>query len=287
MKDKYKAIWLSHSSISDFLECPRSYYLKNIYKDKRTGNKIGIVSPALSLGQAVHEVLESLSVIPTHKRFETPLIEYFDKAWKKVTGKKGGFTSKELENEYKQRGIDMINRVRKNPGPLKNKAVKIQEDLPYFWISEDDNLILCGKIDWLEYLEETNSVNIIDFKTNKETTEDPESLQLPIYYILAKNTQKWDVKKASYWYLNTDDKPIDKELPDYETSFQKILSIGKKIKLARQLESFNCPNGKDGCKACRQYEKILNNEAEPVYSADRRDLYIIDSENNKSEGVII
>jgi len=31
-KDKFAAIWISHSSISDFLKCPRSYFLKNIYK---------------------------------------------------------------------------------------------------------------------------------------------------------------------------------------------------------------------------------------------------------------
>ena len=287
MKDKYKAVWLSHSSINDFLECPRAYYLKNIYKDKRTGNKVGIASPALSLGQAVHEVLESLSTIPTHKRFETPLIDRFETAWEKVSGKRGGFTSNEVEKEYKQRGIDMINRVRTNPGPLKNKAVKNEEDLPYFWLSEDDNLILCGKIDWLEYLEDINAVNIIDFKTSKEASEDPDSLQLPIYHILARNTQKWDVKKASYWYLNIDDQPVEKELPDYDQSYSKILSIGKKIKLARQLESFNCPNGEEGCKACRQHEKIIKGEAELVYSADRRDIYLIDWNENKSEGVII
>ncbi len=54
MPDKYTATWVSHSSMGDFIKCPRAYYLKNMYKNPKTGKKIGIVSPALSLGSAVH-----------------------------------------------------------------------------------------------------------------------------------------------------------------------------------------------------------------------------------------
>jgi hypothetical protein len=61
--DKYKAVWVSHSSIGDFLKCPRAYFLHNVYKDPKTGRKINIVSPALSLGLAVHTALESLKVV--------------------------------------------------------------------------------------------------------------------------------------------------------------------------------------------------------------------------------
>ena len=63
-KDKYAALWVSHSSMTDFLNCPRSYFLRNIYRDKTTGKKISLISPALALVQVVHEVLESLSVLP-------------------------------------------------------------------------------------------------------------------------------------------------------------------------------------------------------------------------------
>ncbi|HVX92951.1 MAG TPA: PD-(D/E)XK nuclease family protein [Candidatus Dojkabacteria bacterium] len=286
MADKYSATWVSHSSITDFLKCPRLYYLKNIYKDKKTGNKIAIASPALSLGQAVHEVIESLSKIPLSRRFETPLVELYEQAWSKVSGKKGGFLNQETENQYKKRGLDMINRVRKNPGPLKNLAVKIEEDLPQFWLSEEDNIILCGKVDWLEYLPDTDSVHIIDFKTSKDAQEDPESLQLPIYHLLVKNTQKRDVTKASYWYLEQNDEPTPKELPDYDESYSKVLSIAKKIKLARQLESFKCPNGEEGCRDCKPYERIIKGGGELVYTSDKRDIYILESEEKK-EGKIL
>jgi len=181
MSDKYTAVWVSHTSISDFLRCPRAYYLKNIYRDPKTNHKIKLMSPSLALGSAVHEVLESLSVLPRQTRFSGSLIAKFDRAWEKITGKKGGFINADTEYKFKQRGQEMLRRVMNNPGPLSGLAVKIQMDLPQFWLSEEDNIMLCGKIDWLEYLPDSDSVHIIDFKTGK-TEEDPDSLQLPIYH---------------------------------------------------------------------------------------------------------
>ena len=72
--DKYTAVWVSHSSISDFLQCPRAYFLNNVYRDPQTGHKINLMSPPLALGQAVHYVIESLSILNVDKRFTEPLM---------------------------------------------------------------------------------------------------------------------------------------------------------------------------------------------------------------------
>jgi len=125
-KDKYSAVWVSHSSISDWLSCPRAYFLKNVYKNPLTRKKVAIVSPPLSLGQAVHEVIESLSVLAVDRRLAEPLLAKFNQAWEKVKGKKGGFLSETEEAKYKERGKEMLLRVEKNPGPLKNLGMKIQ-----------------------------------------------------------------------------------------------------------------------------------------------------------------
>ncbi|MBU0975072.1 PD-(D/E)XK nuclease family protein, partial [Patescibacteria group bacterium] len=125
MPDKFTATWVSHSSIGDFLKCPRSYYLKNIYKDPKTGNKVQITSAPLSLGSAVHEVIEALSSISTKDRFKDSLLEKFDNAWKKYSGKIGGFTSKSQEEKFKNEGREMIRKIIQNPGPLKALSVKI------------------------------------------------------------------------------------------------------------------------------------------------------------------
>lgn len=285
--DKYTALWVSHTSISDFLRCPKAYYLKNVYKDPKTKHKIKIMSPALALGQAVHEVLESLSVLPTDRRFEQSLIDKLDKAWEKIKDKKGGFQSDEVEYTYKQRGQEMLRRVMANPGPLATLSVKIQKDLPSYWLSEEENIILCGKIDWLEYLPETDSVHIIDFKTGRNE-EEADSLQLPIYHLLVHNCQKRNVTKASYWYLFTSDTLTEKTLPNLDEAQTKILEIARQMKLARQLNRFKCPNGDDGCPACRPLQAIIDNEAEFVgEDAYRNDVYILKTPTDEKESKIL
>lgn len=272
--DKYKAVWVSHSSIADFLKCPRAYYLRNVYKDPKTGHKITHMQPPLALGQAVHDVLEEISTLPVNARFSVPLTKRLNVHWENVSGKKGGFLNKEVEDEYRQRGMEMLKKVEGNPGPLANKAIKIGQDLPYYWLSEEDNIILCGKIDWLEYLPDNDSVHIIDFKTGK-AQEDGDSLQLPIYYLLAVNTQGRKIDKVSYWYLSSGDSLVQKELPNLDDSFAKVYKVAKRMKLARQIEIFNCP--KDGCYSCRPLERILKGEGELVgISSYNQDIYILE-----------
>lgn len=275
-QDKYSAVWVSHSSMGDFLKCPRAYYLKNIYKDPKTGRKINIVSPALSLGSAVHEVVEGLGEFKAEERFNGDLLKKLETVWQKYKGKKGGFKSEEEEKEYKERAKGMIERVIKNPGPLKNKIVKLPQNnmLPNFFLSEDENIILCGKIDWLEYVPEDDSLKILDFKTGKND-EDGESLQLPIYLLLCNALQKRKISGASYWYLDRDDEPKPVNLPDLEESRKKVLETALKVKSAREKKEFSCPKGEGGCFACRPFEKILRGEAEYLGQGEYQDLYLI------------
>ena len=273
-KDKYLAHWVSHSSISDFLRCPRAYYLRAVYKDPKTGHKVTEIKPSLSLGQAVHGVIEEISFLPSEKRLSIPLTKRLDTIWGKVAGKKGGFKSLAEEDEYKQRAITMLKRLEKNPGPISRKAVKIKADggLPYYWLSEDENIILCGKIDWMEYLGD-GSIHIIDFKTGKNE-EKEDSLQLPIYHLLATNTQKRKISLASYWNLDSSDKPISVPIPDLTESYKKVYDVAKRMKLGKQINYFKCPKG--GCFACTPLERIIKGEGELVgVSEYNQDIYIL------------
>ena len=261
-QDKYKAVWVSHSSIGDFLKCPRAYFLRNVYKNSQ-GRKVNIVNPALSLGQAVHEAVEGLGNFKAEERFTRPLEEAFEEAWGKVSGKRGGFKDEAEEGEARARGLAMIQRVVNNPGPLKNKTVRLKEREmpPNFYLSEPDNIIVCGKIDWIEYIPEDDSVRLLDFKTGR-SEEKEDSLQLPIYLLLMNNLQKRKVTGASYWYLDKDDAPKEVTLPEYEKAHSDVLSIARKVKEAREKKEFPCPKGEKGCYACLPFEKILRGEAE-------------------------
>lgn len=271
--NKFGATWVSHSSMGDFLSCPRLYYLRAIYKDPATGHKVTLMQPPLALGQIVHEVVEGLSQLPVEKRFKEPLLNKYEIAWKKVEGKKGGFTSKEEEEKQKKRGAEMIKRITRSPGPVGRKAVKIKQDLPHYWLSESEGIILCGKVDWLEYLEETDSVHVVDFKTGK-WEEKETSLQLPIYHLLVTNTQKRKVERTSYWYLDKNDEPTEQELPDLEKAYDDVMAVAKRIKLARSLEHFKCPKG--GCRYCLPMEEVVRGKRERVgISEYNQDIYVL------------
>ncbi|OGG62273.1 hypothetical protein A3C19_03550 [Candidatus Kaiserbacteria bacterium RIFCSPHIGHO2_02_FULL_54_22] len=271
MADKYSAVWVSHSSMGDFLKCPRLYFLHNVYKNPDTGRKITIVNPALSLGSAVHATLEALKALPVEERLHRDLLADFEQEWAaNASGKKGGFTSSGEEADAKARGRLMIERVVKNPGPLAKKTVKLKESEnsmpPNFVLDEDENIVLCGLIDWLEYVEADDSIRIIDFKTGKNE-EDGDSLQLPIYLLLLQVLQKRRVSGAAYWYLEKNGTPTDVLLPDADEAREKVLALARKVKDARENRAYECPrsgrsSGPAGCFACEPYEAILAGEAE-------------------------
>lgn len=275
--NKYNATWISHSSISDFLKCPKAYYLHYVYKNPKTNHKITIINPALALGQTVHKVLESLSSVKAEERLSVPLIDIYDKVWQGIAGKKGGFKSKDEEEKYKTRGRLMTERVIKKPGPLANKAVTLPISnpsfpLPWFYLSERENIILSGKIDWLEYISEENSVHIIDFKTGKNE-EDPNSLQLDIYCLLVKNLQKRNIHKISYWYLEKESNPKQMKIPNIDISKEKILNIARKIKVSKANHEFSCPT--NGCFVCRPYMAVINGVGEQVGVSGYQDIFIV------------
>lgn len=292
MPDKYSAVWVSHSSMGDFIKCPRLYYLHNMYKSPTTGNKMSIVSPHMSLGIAVHNVLEGLAEYPAHERMDRDLRAQFEEEWEKVSGKKGGFTSTEEEEEFKMRGKEMINNVIKDPRFLKNKCIKLKRDtMPCnFYLSEDHNIILNGLVDWIEYIPETDSLHIVDFKTGKHEEKET-SLQLPIYLLLCNALQKRKVTKASYWYLESN-KMVEATLPDALTAEKDVLEIAMQVKEARRFAKkdgvekiFVCNNGaydsatkEGGCFGCRPYEQILAKDESMEYvgiGGFSQDMYIM------------
>lgn len=271
-QNKYNAIWLSHSSVSDYLKCPRLYYLRNLWKNSNN-RKVNIVSPHMSLGSAVHQTIEPLGLLPISERLDkinnpiSNLNDIFEKNWKKFTGIMGGFEDLETEKEFKERGLAMIKNVIENPGPIIQKTVKFYNGdfIPNIYLSEKENVILCGLVDWVEYLEKDNTLKVIDFKTGKNE-EKEDSFQLPIYKILVESLQKRKVSGGAYWYLDKG-KFVNKEIldEDVEEVKKELLKIGLEIKNRKNSdksieESFICKYKELGkkCFACEEFELIKN-----------------------------
>lgn len=267
---KYKypfgSVWLSHSSMSDFEKCPRLYYLRNMYKEKKSGKKIQVVSPHLTLGMAVHDTLEAVRYLPRAERFDKPLIHIFEEIWVGFEGKKGGFATTTIEEEFKARGVRMIKRVSENPGPLANLSTIIKEKgemVASMMLDPENNLILCGNVDWVEVLPD-GSLHIIDFKTGMREENDS-SFQLQIYLLLSQHGNKRPVTKTSYWYLEKDNEPKEIAIPEMTGVVETLIEIGKKVKSAREnidLGGLDCPKG--GCRYCREYEEAAKGLLEMV-----------------------
>ncbi len=229
----------------------------------------------MSLGIAAHEVLEDLANYPSHERMDRDLRARFEEAWLKVSGPIGGFSSLDEEEQFKMRGKEMINNVIKNPRFLPNKCIKLKRETmaPNFYLSEDHNIILNGLVDWIEYLPDTDSLHIVDFKTGKHEERDG-SLQLPIYLLLCNALQGRTVTKASYWYLESD-KMVEVTLPNKDEAFNAVFDVALQVKEMRVQakregeQTFACPKGTynddtkaGGCIHCMPYEHIIYDDGQ-------------------------
>lgn len=265
MPNKFKATWLSHSSIGAYKKCPLAYYYGNVYKNPETNRKISVVSPFMTLGVAVHDVIEPLAWLPKEERFNQDLEKQFLDGFDKYKGHLGGFRDLDQFEEFKRKGVKMISNVIDNPGPISRPALRLlpsRSELPWIWLDEDEELIISGKTDWLEYVEKNKTVNIIDFKTGAKE-EDANSLQFKIYQLLMRELKpKFALGKAYYWYLAFKNEPSEKELPDINTAKDEILKYGLQIKEARAAKNFKCKYG--SCRNCEPYLKVINGEAEFV-----------------------
>jgi len=257
--DSRKTLWVSHSSITDFKSCLRLYYFKNIYRNPKTGNRIQLVNPYLSLGIAVHEAIDEVADLSPSKRLKISLLKEFEKKWKEYSGRKGGFVSYEQEKEFKERGIEMIKKFQKSD-LLKSKSLSKKNILPKISLSE--NIELVGSLDWIELLP-NNELHIIDFKTGR-AEESKDSLQLQIYKILAEKNYGFKTKKLSYWYLDKDDYPKEKKINSQKESMKKIKEKAFQIENTIKKGDFSCSSGYFKCFQCREYEGILSGKAEYV-----------------------
>lgn len=259
-KYPFGSVWLSYTALGDLKKCRKLYILRNTRKIG--GLKPQVVNPHITLGEVVHETLNVISKLPKEKRFLNALEPRFLELWQKFHGIKGGFDSDEQEEEFKTRGIKMIRTVEKNPGVLKNLAIRITEKdgmPPNFLLSKEECLVLCGNIDWIEVLPD-GTLHVIDFKTGKNFEED--TLQFQIYCLLMQNKSKRKISKISYWYLDLSDEPIEVEMPDMTGLQGFLVEKGREMKLLRSQKEVFCIKG--GCKHCKEYEAVFDGSAEFV-----------------------
>ena len=272
-----RTLWISYSGISDFKNCPKLYYLKNLYRTPVTERKIQVVDPYLTLGTVVHRAVDEIYNLEPEKRKDIPLLDRFERIWQFFSGKRGGFSPLQEEKIFYTRGRKMIEKL-ENSQIIQNPSYTIGGDLPKVRLFPDKDIVLVGGIDWVEILPK-GSLHIIDFKTGK-SEEEKSSLQLPIYLVLGNYNFKKPVEKTSYWYLEKDGHPVLKKLNTPQFYIPIIQEKALEIKKAIDGEELRCKHPSGKCFKCEKYEKVILNQAECV-GFDRkmnRELYFVGEE---------
>ncbi len=258
--------------------------MEYIYRNPNTGNRIQIVNPYLSLGSAVHETVEYLSEISVKERSKISLKERFEKIFDTYKGKRGGFISKNKEDLFKERGIKMVSRF-ETSSLIKKPTLQTKTNFPSVDLFPDKDIKLVGSLDWIEDLP-SGGAHIIDFKTGNGK-ENNDSLQLPIYAILAEKNISKKVEKASYWYLQHDDLPTEREIGDISVVLEKVKEVSLNIKEAIKDNNFPC-SYPGRCFACGDYDRVFGGDAEMIGTdkARKKDNFCVFKEKDIMEKVI-
>lgn len=263
------AIYISYTSLSDFLKCPRSYYLKNIYRDSKTGFRLQVASPYLSLGSTVHDAIKWFLDLKGQLT-KGQLEEKYRNLWLKYRGKKGGFESREQEGDFGKRGLKMLDNFFANAAKL--EKVTHHVDFPKLNLFED--VILMGNFDFVGEKAD-GSLHVCDFKTGANDEKDP--IQLYIYAILAEANLGKPVSSASFWYLDREDKPRDIVLDPLEPKLEWLKEKATELKKAIEEGMWVCIKGEQLCRDCRDYQVIIDGKGEFQFTDYRykKDVYYL------------
>ncbi|MEX0622237.1 MAG: PD-(D/E)XK nuclease family protein [Candidatus Woykebacteria bacterium] len=234
--------FISPNKLKIWLECPRKfwhYYINEPTRYKEPPRAY------YSLGEAVHDTLNSFFSLVPQIRTEERLFDQFELHWQSVKNQEGGFKDSEEELGYKQRAVQMLENF------YKREDVKV---VPYKlsptrtkYIPLTDGIMLGGKIDRVD-LEPDGDLHIIDYKTGREDRDDP--YQLPIYDLLVRSWLKKNVSKLSYLHLESGNwstkNPTDKQR---EETKKLIIDVVKDIPKTSDKSLFLCDLG-EKCSHC-------------------------------------
>lgn len=276
-KQKYEyikdALWISYTALKDFTRCPRSYYLKNRYRDPKTGNRLQIASAPMTLGSLVHDAIKWY--LQTGRvANKDDVVKKFKNHWLKYRGKRGGFTSRENEAEFGKRGLKMLDNFLEN-------AKLLEANIPlydFLRFKLDEKIVLNGKLDFVGKMPD-QSLHILDFKTGAK--EEDDATQLYAYAILAESHLQKPVSRISYWYLDRESNPKEAVFDGLEDKLEWLKNKALEIKKAVEENNWVCI--KEGsaagglCNDCKNYLAIIAGKGEFQFSdADfKKDVYFL------------
>jgi len=190
----------SPSSLSEYLECPKKFELHNLYQMPSRGDfeeeEEGGTSP-LDLGTFVHKIFETIvkdKVYNKEEAYNLAITISKDNEFKNKIQGGDIITAKQLIDVFWIRDIPRIKDSIKS-----ETEIQLNLDL--------DNYKLIGYADRIDYNKD-ETINIIDYKTNKSSIDTTKrKIQLG-FYALAKQSQGYKISVLSLNMLKLE-KPVE------------------------------------------------------------------------------
>jgi DNA helicase II / ATP-dependent DNA helicase PcrA len=149
---------LSATAFNNYLECPWKYFYRNLIRIPEAPNK------SLLFGQAIHSALKNYfdNLIKGKEINKNNLIEYFTLSLNGFPLQKGEY------EEALEKGIKALTKYYEYYSSLWRKNVLAEYSIKGIELAE--NIVINGKIDKIEILDTSNTVNVVDYKTGKPKT---------------------------------------------------------------------------------------------------------------------
>lgn len=253
--NKNSYFYISPNKLKIWLECPRKYW--HYYINEPT-KYLEPPRPYYTLGEAVHDTLNSFYSLVPQIRNKNRLFNMFEMHWRASCNREGGFKDREEEASYKNRAINMLENFYENEdttitpfqlSPAKTKYVELTS-----------KIMLGGKVDRVD-LELDKSLHIIDYKTGKEDRDDPH--QLFIYDLLVRSWLKKEVSKLSYLHLESGNWSTKVSTLGHRDNIKKlIIDTVNEIPTELSHNFYICKLGK----SCHHCDYLKELRIEPVLS---------------------
>jgi putative RecB family exonuclease len=203
------------TQLQTYQQCPRKYFYS---RDKDLRAKYAKASPAMHLGNAVHDALQlffDIGKVPMADRTYERLCGLFREAWagrglfarnlyKQTEAREQAFAKdRESEKAWGEKGLNILYRFFQTADV---KAVPLTAEQFHETLLAED-VILGGKIDRIDRLPDGRLV-VLDYKTGKPPLKkDPESLarddiQLAAYAVLVTKKFRGKVARCDYLFLD-------------------------------------------------------------------------------------
>jgi putative RecB family exonuclease len=203
------------TQLQTYQQCPRKYFYS---RDKDIRAKYAKASPAMHLGNAVHDALQAffdIGKVPMADRTYDRLCGLFREAWagrgifarnlyKQTEAREQAFAKdRESEKAWGEKGLNILYRFFQTADV---KAVPLTAEQFHETLLAED-VVLGGKIDRIDRLPDGRLV-VLDYKTGKPPMKkDPESLarddiQLAAYAVLVTKKFRGKVARCDYLFLD-------------------------------------------------------------------------------------